>query len=127
MKDEVLWLRIFPANPCLRNKMYCIVLRILAQYNAFLQMKMQLSASVEISFFIVLFFLCVVPYKISMMSASGFANSFAQNERLSSNETPQLETIRGTEVRIKINQISCFGATSIQYQSYLESLNKSAF
>ena len=47
MKDEVLWLRIFPANPCLRNKMYCIVLRILAQYNAFLQMKMTLSASVE--------------------------------------------------------------------------------
>ena len=25
MKDEVLWLRVFPANPCLRNKMYCIV------------------------------------------------------------------------------------------------------
>ena len=25
MKDEVLWLRIFPANPCLRNIMYCIV------------------------------------------------------------------------------------------------------
>ena len=44
MKDEVLWLRIFPANPCLRNKMYCISLRLLAQYNAFLQMKMQLSA-----------------------------------------------------------------------------------
>ena len=25
MKDEVLWLRVFPANPCLRNIMYCIV------------------------------------------------------------------------------------------------------
>ena len=47
MKDEVLWLIIFPAKPCLRNKMYCIVLRLLAQYNAFLQMKMQLLASVE--------------------------------------------------------------------------------
>ena len=40
---------------------------------------MQLLASVENSFF-VLFYLCVVPYKISKMSAS---NSFAQNERLS--------------------------------------------